>query len=53
MRIFGRSREEITGGCRKQHNGEHNNVYSSVNVIRSSDRGRYEKQLARMGVVTI
>jgi hypothetical protein len=28
-RIFGPKREEVTGGCRKQHDGELHDLYSS------------------------
>jgi hypothetical protein len=40
-RIFGPSRDEVTRGWRKLHNGELHNLYSSpniVNVIKSTRR---------------
>jgi hypothetical protein len=33
-RIFGPTRDEVTGGWRKQHNVELHNLYSSPNIIR-------------------
>jgi hypothetical protein len=33
-RIFGTSRDEVTGGWRKLHNKEFHNLYSSPSVIR-------------------
>jgi hypothetical protein len=33
-RIFGAKREEVVGGCRRLHNGELHNLYTSPNVIR-------------------
>jgi hypothetical protein len=33
-RIFGPKRDEVTGGWRKLHNEELNNLYSSPNIIR-------------------
>jgi hypothetical protein len=33
-RIFGLKRDELMGGCRKLHNGELHNLYSSPSVIR-------------------
>jgi hypothetical protein len=33
-RIFGRKREEVTGGWRKLHNEELHNLYSSPDIIR-------------------
>ena len=32
-RIFGPKREEVTGECRKVHNEELNDLYSSPNII--------------------
>jgi hypothetical protein len=33
-RIYGTTREELTGGWRKLHNEELHNLYSSSNIIR-------------------
>jgi hypothetical protein len=33
-RIFGRKRDEVTGGWRKLHNEELHNLYSSPSIIR-------------------
>jgi hypothetical protein len=33
-RIFGPKRDEMTGGWRKLHNGEVNNMYFSPSIIR-------------------
>jgi hypothetical protein len=33
-RIFGPKRDEVTGGCRKLHNEELHNLYSSPSIIR-------------------
>jgi hypothetical protein len=33
-RIFERKRDEVTGGWRKLHNEQLNNLYSSPNIIR-------------------
>jgi hypothetical protein len=33
-RIFGRKRDELTGGLRKLHNEELHNLYSSPSIIR-------------------
>jgi hypothetical protein len=33
-RIFGPKRDEVTGGCRKLHNEELYNLYSSLSIIR-------------------
>jgi hypothetical protein len=38
-RIFGSKRDEVTGGCRKLHNEELHNLYSSPSVIRMSSQG--------------
>jgi hypothetical protein len=32
-RIFGLKRDEVTGGCRKLHNEELNNLFSSPSII--------------------
>jgi hypothetical protein len=33
-RIFGPKRDEVTGKLRKLHNEEHNDMYSSPNIVR-------------------
>jgi hypothetical protein len=33
-RIFGQKRHEVIGGCRKLHNEELHNLYSSLYIIR-------------------
>jgi len=33
-RIFGPTREEVTGECRRLHNEELNDLYSSTNIVR-------------------
>jgi len=33
-RIFGHKREEVTGSCRRPHNEELRNLYTSTNVHR-------------------
>jgi hypothetical protein len=33
-RIFGPKRDEVTGEWRRLHNEEHNDLYSSPNIIR-------------------
>jgi hypothetical protein len=33
-RIFGPKRDEVTGECRKLHNEELNDLYSSPNIVR-------------------
>jgi hypothetical protein len=50
-RIFGPKRDEVTGECRKLHNGELHNLYSSPDVIRQikSRRMRWAEHVARMG----
>jgi hypothetical protein len=37
MRIFGSKRDEVAGGCRKLHNEELHNLYSSPSIIRMMD----------------
>jgi hypothetical protein len=34
LRIFGPKRDDVKGGCRKLHNDELRNLYSSQNAIR-------------------
>jgi hypothetical protein len=50
-RIFGPKRDEVTGECRKLHNGELHNLYSSPDIIRQikSRRMRWAGRVARMG----
>jgi hypothetical protein len=50
-RIFGPKRDEVTGECRKLHNEELNDQYSSPNIARviKSRRVRWEGHVARMG----
>jgi hypothetical protein len=50
-RIFGPKRDEVTGECRKSHNAELQNFYSSPNIIRQiKSRGmRWVGHVARMG----
>jgi PAS domain-containing protein len=49
-RIFGQKRDEVTGGWKKLHNEELNNLYCSPNIIRmiKSMRMRSAGQVARM-----
>jgi hypothetical protein len=50
-RIFGPTRDEVTGEWRKLHNRELHNLYSSPYIIRQikSRRMRWEGHVARMG----
>jgi hypothetical protein len=50
-RIFGPKRDRVTGGCRKLHNEELHNLYSSPSIIRiiKSKRMRWAGHVARMG----
>jgi hypothetical protein len=50
-RIFGPKRDEVTGECRKLHNEELNNLYSSPNIVRviKSRRMRWAGHVARIG----
>jgi hypothetical protein len=50
-RIFGRKRDEVTGGWRKLRNEELHNLYFSPNIIRmmKSRRMRWAGHVARMG----
>jgi hypothetical protein len=50
-RIFGPKRDEVTGGWRRLHNEELNDLYSPPNVIRviKSRRMRWAEHAARMG----
>jgi hypothetical protein len=50
-RIFGPTRDEVTGEWRKLHNGELHNLYSSPDIIRQIKlrRSRWAGNVARMG----
>jgi hypothetical protein len=50
-RIFGPMRDKVTGKCRKLHNEELHNLYSSPDIIRKvkSRRIRWAGHVARMG----
>jgi hypothetical protein len=50
-RAFGPKRDEVTGGCRKQHNEELHNFYFSPSIIRliKSRRMGLAGYVARMG----
>jgi hypothetical protein len=50
-RIFGQERDEVTGECRKLHNEELRDLYSSPSIIRiiKSRTMRWEGHVARMG----
>jgi hypothetical protein len=50
-RIFGPKRDEVTGECRKLHNEELHDLYSSRNIVRviKSRRMRWVGHVARMG----
>jgi hypothetical protein len=50
-RIFGPTRDEVTGEWRKLHNGELHNLYSSPDIVRQikSRRMRWAGHVARMG----
>jgi hypothetical protein len=51
LRIFGPNRDEVTGQCRKLHNGELHNLYSSPDIVRQIKSGRmgWAGHVARMG----
>jgi hypothetical protein len=50
-RILGPKRDEVTGECRKLHNEELCDLYSSPSIIRiiKSRRMRWARHVARMG----
>jgi len=50
-RIFGPRRGEVTGECRRLHNEELNDLYSSPNLVRviKPRRMRWAGHVARMG----
>ena len=49
-RIFGRKKNEVSGECRKLHNGELNDLYCSPNIVRviKLRRMRWAGYVARM-----
>jgi hypothetical protein len=51
LRIFVPKRDEVIGGCRKLHNQELHNLYSSPSIIRiiKSRKMRWAGHVARMG----
>jgi hypothetical protein len=51
-RIFGLEGDGVTGGCRKVHNEELHNLYSSPNIDRmiKSRRMRWAGHVSRMGI---
>jgi hypothetical protein len=50
-RIFGPTRDEVSGEWRKLHNEELNGMYSTTNIVRVIKSGsmRWEGHVARMG----
>jgi hypothetical protein len=50
LRIFGPKRDEVTGDCRKLHNEELHNLYSSPSIIKmvKSRRMSWVGHVARM-----
>jgi len=50
-RLFGHRRDEVTGGWRRLHNEELNDLYSSPNIVRviKSRRMKRAGHVARMG----
>jgi hypothetical protein len=50
-RIFGPMKDRVTGGCRKLHNEELHNLYSSPSIIRiiKSRRISWAGYVTRMG----
>ena len=58
-RIFGPERDEVTGDCRKIHNEELNDLYSSPNIVRMLNprkmrwAGRVERMEERRGVYRV
>jgi len=50
LRIFGPRRNEVTGECRRLHNEELNDLYSSPNIVRvKKSRMGWAGHVARMG----
>jgi hypothetical protein len=54
LRIFEPKGDEVTEGCRKLHNEELRNLYSSPSIIRmiKSMRMRWAGHVARMGEIS-
>jgi hypothetical protein len=58
-RLFGPKRDEVTGECRKLHNQELNDLYSSPNIVREikhrkkMGRGHVALMCERRGVYRI
>jgi len=54
-RMFEPKRNEVTGECRKLHNDELNDLYSSSNIVRviKSRRMRWAVHVSRMGRVEV
>jgi hypothetical protein len=52
-RIFGRKRDDVTGGWKKLHNEELHGLYSSPNIVRviKARRMRWAGHVACMGEV--
>jgi len=50
-RIFGPRKDEVTGECRRLHNEDLNDLYSSLNILRviKSKRVRWVGHVTRMG----
>jgi hypothetical protein len=50
-RMYGAKRDEVTGGWRKVHNEELNDLYCSPNIVRviKSRKMRWAGHVARMG----
>jgi hypothetical protein len=55
LRIFGPTRDEVTGEWRKLHNGELNVLYCSPNIVRviKSRRMKWTGHVARMGLYRV
>jgi len=51
LKMFGPKGEEVAGGCRKLHNGELHDWYSTLNTISlmKSKKMRCERHVARIG----
>jgi hypothetical protein len=51
LRIFGPKKNEVTGGCRKLHDEDFHNLYSSPDIIMmtKSRKIRWAVHVARMG----